>query len=71
MKNEKNTPYLGGLYLRLSEKDRDAGDAPSESIQNQRMLLENAAKAKGILPVDVYIDEAVIIGLKTLRLKKC
>ena len=50
MKNEKNTPYLGGLYLRLSEKDRDAGDAPSESIQNQRMLLENAAKAKGILP---------------------
>ena len=57
MKNEKNTPYLGGLYLRLSEKDRDAGDAPSESIQNQRMLLENAAKAKGILPVDVYIDD--------------
>ena len=57
MKSEKSAPYLGGLYLRLSEKDRDAGDAPSESIQNQRMLLENAAKAKGILLVDVYIDD--------------
>ena len=63
--NEKIT----ALYCRLSHEDSVQGE--SNSIQNQRKILADYAKSKGFCNTKFYIDEAVIIGLKTLRLKKC
>ena len=58
-----------GLYYRLSQEDERAGE--SLSIENQKKILEKYARENGFEIIDEYIDEAVIIGLKTLRLKKC
>ena len=57
------------LYGRLSRDDNM--DAESNSIQNQKKILQKAAKEKGYIDTLFFVDEAVIIGLKTLRLKKC
>ena len=65
MRNEEITP----LYERLSRDDELQGE--SNSISNQRMMLRQYAAEHGLTVVDEYIDAAVIIGLKTLRLKKC
>lgn len=70
MKQPYNTTiYNTALYLRLSRDDELQGE--SGSIQTQRMMLRQYAAEHGLTVVDEYIDEAVIIGLKTLRLKKC
>ena len=58
------------LYARLSKDDGDA-DKESNSITNQLQMLRYNAKEKGFEVIGEYVDEAVIIGLKTLRLKKC
>ena len=57
------------LYARLSKDDGDA-DKESNSITNQLQMLRYNAKEKGFEVIGEYVDEAVIIGLKTLRLKK-
>lgn len=57
------------LYCRLSKDDMLQGD--SESIKTQKAMLTQYAKEHGFLVVEIYVDAAVIIGLKTLRLKKC
>ena len=47
------------LYCRLSKEDIDKlhkGD-DSESIKNQRMLLQDFAKKKGFVVIETYIDE--------------
>ena len=62
--------YNVALYLRLSRDDND-GNKESMSISNQRALLKEYVRERGWSIEDIYIDEAVIIGLKTLRLKKC
>lgn len=59
-----------GNYLRLSRDDGNC-NAESMSIANQKQQLADYVKERGWDLVEVYIDEAVIIGLKTLRLKKC
>ena len=64
-----DTTYNVGIYCRLSNDDERDGE--SVSIENQKLLLQNYVRQRGWNEVDVYIDEAVIIGLKTLRLKKC
>ena len=70
MKQPYNTTiYNTALYLRLSRDDELQGE--SGSIQTQRMMLRQYAAEHGLTIVDEYIDVAVIIGLKTLRLKKC
>lgn len=70
MKQPYNTTvYNTALYLRLSRDDELQGE--SGSIQTQRMMLRQYAAEHGLTVVDEYIDAAVIIGLKTLRLKKC
>ncbi len=70
MKQPYNTTiYNTALYLRLSRDDELQGE--SGSIQTQRMMLRQYAAEHGLTVVDEYIDEAVIIGLKTLRLIKC
>ena len=60
--------YRAALYMRLS-KDDD-GAAESASITTQRQLLRSYAAEHGYAVQDEYSDAAVIIGLKTLRLKK-
>ena len=62
------TIYNTALYLRLSRDDELQGE--SGSIQTQRMMLRQYAAEHSLNVIDEYIDEAVIIGLKTLRLKK-
>ena len=61
--------YNVGIYCRLSNDDERDGE--SVSIENQKLLLQNYVRQRGWNEIDAYIDEAVIIGLKTLRLKKC
>lgn len=38
---------------------------------NQKKLLTKTAKDMGYTNIVTFVDAAVIIGLKTLRLKKC
>ena len=63
MRNEKITP----LYERLSRDDELQGE--SNSISNQKQMLEDFARRNGLPNPTHFTDEAVIIGLKTLRLK--
>lgn len=64
------------IYLRLSLADGDlkkSSKDESNSIENQRMLLHDYIGKQEDLFGEIveYVDVAVIIGLKTLRLKKC
>ena len=45
------------IYCRLSEEDRNKGEAESESIQNQRMMLLQYAAEMGWAVADIYCDE--------------
>lgn len=45
------------IYIRLSKEDNDKGNEESESIQNQRMILDNKAIDEGWQIYDHYIDE--------------
>ena len=60
---------ITALYCRLSRDDNLEGD--SNSIQNQKLILQKYADENGFQNTRFYVDEAVIIGLKTLRLIKC
>lgn len=60
---------ITALYCRLSQDDGREGD--SNSISNQKQYLEDYARRNGFTNIRHFTDEAVIIGLKTLRLKKC
>ena len=64
-KSEKIT----ALYERLSRDDDMEGE--SNSISNQKRQLEDYAAQHNLPNIVHFTDEAVIIGLKTLRLKKC
>ena len=64
------------IYLRLSLADGDlkkGSKDESNSIENQRMLLHDYIGKQEDLFGEIveYVDAPVIIGLKTLRLKKC
>ena len=59
---------ITALYCRLSRDDNLEGD--SNSIQNQKLILQKYADENGFQNTRFYVDAAVIIGLKTLRLKK-
>lgn len=65
--------WLIGVYIRLSKEDARHLDE-SESVTNQRSIIEDyiASMDDGdeYRIVDEYVDAAVIIGLKTIRLKK-
>lgn len=45
------------IYIRLSKEDNGKGNEESESIQNQRMILDNYAVNQGWSVYDRYIDE--------------
>jgi DNA invertase Pin-like site-specific DNA recombinase len=51
----KKALNIAALYLRLSRDD--GGDAESNSIQTQRMMLQRYAKEKGFIVYDEYIDD--------------
>ena len=53
---------ITALYERLSRDDDLAGD--SNSIVNQKKMLEDYAAANGFTNCVYFTDEAVIIGLK-------
>jgi len=59
-----------GIYLRLSRDDGNS-NAESMSIVTQKQMLTDYVKERGWDLTETYIDAPVIIGLKTLRLKKC
>lgn len=66
--SKKITLGTAALYCRLSRDDNM--DNESNSISNQKKILQKAAKDKGYSDTIFFVDAAVIIGLKTLRLKK-
>ena len=69
-KGQRQTVFRTALYVRLSVEDN--GKADADSIENQELLLRNYLAERPYLELkEVYADEAVIIGLKTLRLIKC
>ena len=61
---------LAYAYYRLSQEEAQDGQS-SASIINQRKIVEAYCAQRGIVLLDSFVDAAVIIGLKTLRLKKC
>ena len=69
MNNRQSQEKITAIYCRLSRDDDLAGD--SNSIIHQKDMLTRYARERDFPNVSVYSDEAVIIGLKTLRLKKC
>ena len=52
-----NSIQKAALYMRLSKEDLDKGNAESESIQNQRMILDEYASSHGWEIYDHYLDE--------------
>ena len=46
---------ITALYCRLSQEDMRQGD--SDSIINQRMILENYAKENGFENTQVFVDD--------------
>ena len=67
--NKKTRDVTAFIYPRLSRDDNLEGE--SYSISNQKKLLTKMAKDMGYTNIVTFVDAAVIIGLKTLRLKKC
>ena len=65
---QSNILYKAALYLRLSKDDENVNE--SSSISTQRSILRDYAKTKGILVIDEYIDEHVIIGTSGENLVK-
>ncbi len=47
--------YRAALYIRLSKEDESEG--PSQSVTNQRSLLEEFAQRHCLQVYDVYIDD--------------
>ena len=64
----ENKIYEVGMYCRLSKDD--GTDNESASIATQKSILTDYVKKQGWHLAKTYVDAAVIIGLKTLRLKK-
>lgn len=54
--------YHVALYIRLSKEDETEG--PSQSVTNQKSLLNEFVQQHRLSVYDTYIDATVIIGLK-------
>ena len=53
--------YHAAEYIRLSKEDENEG--PSESVTNQKSLLDEFVKKHRLSIYDVYIDDTAIMGL--------
>ena len=49
------TEKITALYCRLSQEDENKGD--SNSIQNQRAILEKYAKDNGFENIQIFVDD--------------
>lgn len=61
-KKKKEQSGLTALYCRLSRDDGAEGD--SNSVANQKRLLQKYAKENSLGNTRFYVDATVIIGLK-------
>lgn len=57
----KNAIFKVAIYIRLSKEDMDRGYDDSESVKNQKILLEEYVKNLGeeYELVDIYIDQRI------------
>lgn len=58
--------YHVALYIRLSKEDESEG--PSQSVTNQKSLLEEFTQKHRLQVYDTYIEKSVIVGIKSRRL---
>ena len=58
---EKIKIFKVAIYIRLSKEDMDRGDNDSESVKNQKILLQEYVKSLGEAYelVDIYIDQRI------------
>jgi len=54
--------YRAALYIRLSKEDESEG--PSQSVTNQKSMLDGFVREHRITVYDTYVDASDIIGLK-------
>ena len=47
--------YQAALYIRLSKEDETEG--PSQSVTNQKSLLQSYARQQGLTIYDIYVDD--------------
>ena len=59
--------YHVALYIRLSKEDENEG--PSESVTNQKSLLDEFVQQHRLSVYDTYIDGCVIIALNQQSLE--
>lgn len=57
----KQQAPITALYCRLSRDDEIAGE--SNSVSNQKRILETYAKEHGLIPYQFFVDGPVKIGL--------
>lgn len=57
----RNAIFKVAIYIRLSKEDIDRGYDDSESVKNQKILLEEYVKklGKGYELVDIYADQRI------------
>ena len=55
--------YHVALYIRLSKEDENEG--PSESVTNQKSLLNEFVQQHRLSVYDTYVDDTAILGLKS------
>ncbi len=57
----KKIIFKVAIYIRLSKEDMDRGYDDSESVKNQRILLEEYVRSLGeeYELVDIYIDQRI------------
>ena len=60
------TEQWAALYCRLSRDDENEGD--SNSISNQKKMLEKYAHDNGYTNWQFYVEKSVIVGIKSRRL---
>ena len=58
---EKIKIFKVAIYIRLSKEDMDRGYNDSESVKNQRILLQEYVKSLGeeYQLIDIYIDQRI------------
>ena len=57
----KNAIFKVAIYIRLSKEDMDRGYDDSESVKNQKTLLEEYVKNLGEAYelIDIYVDQRI------------
>jgi len=57
----KNVIFKVAIYIRLSKEDMDRGYDESESVKNQKILLEEYVKnlGKEYELIDIYADQRI------------